>query len=167
MSTPRDLTANRPIRLGTILVRRGLLDEPDVERVLEAQHTSGQPFGLLCEKLFGLDPQLIESAWAQQYASLVETVDPEVTPPTADALREVSRRQAWQFRVLPLAWEGRELRVATTPRNLCRALRFASKVIHTPVHFVMTSELGLERALTRYYAIPGITAVPPRITQNP
>ena len=160
MSTSHDLTAQRPVRLGTILVHRGLLREADVDRVLETQRRTGQPFGLLCEQLFGLAPETIESAWAQQYASLVESVDPEASPPHPDALAMVSRRQAWQFQVLPLTWDGAELEVATTPRNLCRALRFASKVMHTPVHFVMTSDERLGRALATHYPLPGMNALP-------
>ena len=71
----------RTIRLGTILVHRGILEEQQVQRVLEVQERTGDPFGLLCEKLFGVAPSIIESAWAQQYASLVDSTDfTEVTP---------------------------------------------------------------------------------------
>ncbi|MCH2133367.1 MAG: hypothetical protein MK116_06415 [Phycisphaerales bacterium] len=150
----------RTIRLGTILVHRGILTEDQVQRVLVAQQRSGEPFGLLCERLFGVAPSTIESAWAQQYAGLVETVDFTTVDPDPAALDLVTRRQAWQFRVMPVSWDGEELTLATTPNDLCRALRFATNVIDRSVFFVMTSSTALDEALQQYYPLPGMDAVP-------
>ncbi|MCH2152418.1 MAG: hypothetical protein MK089_03665 [Phycisphaerales bacterium] len=144
------------VRLGSILVQRGLLNEDQVKRVLCAQNRTGEPFGLLCERLFGLSPATIESAWAQQYAGLVDTLERSDLCPSMEALAMVTRRQAWQFRVMPVSWDDGELTLATTPNDLCRALRFATNVIGRPVYFVMTTSRTLDTALREYYPLPGI-----------
>ena len=47
----------RGIRLGEILVENGLLTPQQVNQVLKQQKRGGRPFGVLAERMFGLDPQ--------------------------------------------------------------------------------------------------------------
>ena len=145
------------VRLGQLLVESGGLTSRQVDAIVAEQERAGEPFGLLAERLYGVDPQRIEEAWAQQYAGLTRTVNPEVEVFDEKAVALVTRRQAWQFRVLPLRFEGRELIIATTERHLRRALRFATNVIGIPVFFVMADSLALGRALCQRYPLPGMT----------
>jgi hypothetical protein len=145
------------VRLGQLLVETGILDAGQVREVLAVQERTGEPFGLLAERLFGIAPEAVEEAWARQYAGLTRTVDPEVEVCEGRARELVSRRQAWQFRILPLRIEGRELVMATTQRHLRRALRFATNVIGVPVFFVLADAAPLGRALCRHYPLPGLT----------
>jgi len=69
----------------------------------------------------------------------------------------ISRRQAWQFRVLPLRFDGRELMLVTTRTHLCRALRFATAVMCVPVYLVLATPAALGEALCRHYPLPGMT----------
>ena len=145
------------LRLGQLLVKSGVLTGPQVDTILSTQERGGEPFGLLAERLYGVDPQKIEEAWAEQYAVLTRTVNPEVEVYDAKACELVTRRQAWQFRILPLRFEGRELIIATTQGHLRRALRFATNVIGIPVFFVMADSLALGRTLCDRYPLPGMT----------
>ncbi len=145
------------VRLGQLLVESGVLTGKQIDHIVTAQEKTGEPFGLLAERLFGVDPQRIEEAWAKQYAGLTRTVDPEVEVYDKDAAGLVTRRQAWQFRILPLRFEGRELLIATTQRHLRRALRFATNIIGIPVFFVMADPTALGRALCKRYPLPGMT----------
>ncbi len=99
---------------------------------------------------------MIESAWAQQYASLVDSTDLTEVSPTPEALGMITRRQAWQFRVMPVSWDGYELTLATTSNDLCRALRFATNVIDRAVYFVMTDSKSLDESLVKHYPLPGV-----------
>ena len=74
-----------------------------------------------------------------------------------DALAIITRRQAWQFRVLPVRFEPHELMIATTQSHLPRALRFAAHVIGYPVFFVLADPEALGRALCTHYPLPGLT----------
>ncbi|MDP7069773.1 MAG: hypothetical protein QF561_00295 [Phycisphaerales bacterium] len=143
------------LRLGHLLVRKGLLESDQVDRVLREQDRTGEPFGAMCERLFGVDPKDVEQAWADQYASLTQTILLRDEPLDAIALARLSRRQAWQFGALPMRWDGGELMVATTPDLLVRAHRFVSRTIESPVFFVMTSREDLAAALQRVYPLPG------------
>ncbi len=144
------------LRLGQLLVESEVLTGKQVDHIVTVQEKSGEPFGLLAERLFGVDPQKIEEAWAKQYAGLTRTVDPEVEVYDDDASGLVTRRQAWQFRILPLRFEGRELLIATTQQHLRRALRFATNVIGIPVFFVMAKPKALGLALCKRYPLPGM-----------
>ncbi len=145
------------VRLGQLLIESGVLSKPQVAQILDKQEHTGAPFGLLAEQLFGVDPERIEEAWAKQYAGMTRTVDPAVEVYDEQAATLVTRRQAWQFRILPLRLEGRELIIATTQQHLRRALRFATNVIGVPVFFVMAEPVALGRALCARYALPGMT----------
>ena len=145
------------IRLGKILVDKGVLTGSQVHEVLDEQQRTGAPFGLICEQKFGVSPQDVEQAWATQYSAQARTVDPLREPVDRKAIELVTRRQAWQFRVLPLRFDGRELMLVTTRQHLCRALRFATAVIGVPVYVVLATPASLGEALCRHYPLPGMT----------
>jgi hypothetical protein len=146
------------LRLGELLIESGVLSEAQVRAILAHQRETGTPFGVIAERLFDVDPDAVELAWARQYASLTRTIDPDVEVFDPRAIELVTRRQAWQFRVLPVRFEPVELMMATTQAHLRRALRFATNVIGVPVFIVMAEPAALGRALCRHYALPGMTA---------
>jgi hypothetical protein len=147
-----------PMRLGDLLVRHGVLDDEQRDDVLRQQRISARPFGLLAEEMFGVDPRAVERAWAAQYADYAEEVDPEAERPTADALRVIEPRQAWQFGVLPLRIEHDELVLATTEGQLARALRFAGWRLPFQCRFAVCEEERLARAIERHYPMAGMTS---------
>ena len=144
-------------RLGQLLVDAGVLTHAQIEQVLAHQQGTGEPFGLICENKFGVSPAAIEEAWAAQYARWTRQIDPSVEVFEPRALELITRRQAWQFRVLPVRFEGRELMLATTQRHIRRGLRFANNVLGTPSYFVMATPRDLGAALCKHYALPGMT----------
>ena len=145
------------VRLGQVLIENRVLTAAQVAAVLARQQETGAPFGVLCEQLYRVPPAVIEEAWAIQYAGLTRVVDPrrETIDPAALAL--VTRRQAWQFRVLALRFDDRELMLATTQQHLRRALRFATNVIGVPVFFVLSQPQPLGEALCKHCPLPGMT----------
>ncbi len=153
------------VRLGQLLVDEGVLTARQVDLIISEQERTGEPFGLLAERLFGVDPQKIEQAWAKQYAGLTRTVNPAIELFDEQATELVTRRQAWQFRILPMRFEGRELLIATTQQHLRRALRFATNVIGIPVFFVMADPHELGQALCTHYPLPGMT--PESVADDP
>lgn len=143
------------LRLGDVLVRMGALSEEQRAEVLVAQASSGRPFGALAEEMFGVSPKAVERAWASQYGALTgrvdlatERADPEVRP-------LVERRQAWQFQIVPLRFDGGELLVATTEGSLPRAMRFAGWALGAEVSFVLVEEEALLARLGEVYPLPG------------
>lgn len=145
------------LRLGELLVEQGLLTPEQVERILAAQREMGRPFGYLAEQLFGLAAKDIEAAWARQFSQITESVDPLQERVDPAVLESVSRRQAWQFGLLPIRRTGHELMVATTVEHLPRAARFVAWHLGEPVYFVITEAPRLEVALQAHYPLPGMT----------
>jgi hypothetical protein len=146
------------VPIGTLLVNRGVLTREQIDRALQRQHSTGEPLGLICENLFQICPKAIEEAWAEQYSQLTRTTDPELEHFEPRALEFVTRRQAWQFQVLPIRFDGRELMIATTKENLRRALRFATNVIGVPAYLVLAESEKLRAALCRHYPINGMSS---------
>ena len=148
----------RTMRIGELLVRQGAMTNEQVERVLREQIRSTQPFGAICERLFGVSPEIVESCWVEQYTALTGSLIPDFNECDPSVLNTVTGRQAWQFRVVPLRWEDGALVLATTSDHLQRALRFATQVMPVPVFFVLTDSEELGDALSRHYPIPGLDA---------
>ena len=144
------------LRLGDLLVRQGVLTEEQRDAVLAEQRLVGRPFGALAERMFGVNPADVERAWAAQYAQMAEHVDPRSSEIDPYALRLVERRQAWQFRVLPLRFSGEDLVICTTETHLPRAMRFTGWRIGHPVRFVLAPPLQLGEALVAHYPIAGM-----------
>lgn len=146
------------LRLGHVLVDSGVLTEEQVRAVLEHQQECHRPFGVLCEELLGIEPKVIEDAWARQYAMTTRTIDPRYEVFDADVRDLITRRQAWQFRVLPIRFDDCELMVATTAKHLSRALRFVQNTLGVPTYLVLAEPLALGNALCLHYPLPGMTA---------
>lgn len=145
------------LRLGELLVDGGVLSREQADRILETQARTGEPFGVLAERLFGVDPLAVEDAWARQYASMAGRIDPSDARCERSALELVTRRQAWQFRVLPMRFDDRFLAMATTLSHLRRALRFATNMLPCPVYLVLAEPEHLGVALCRHYPMPGMS----------
>lgn len=143
------------VRLGDVLVKMGALSPEQRDEVLAAQATSGRPFGVLAEELFRVSPRDVERAWAAQYAEQSGRIALEAQRADAAVLALVERRQAWQFQVLPLRFEGRELVVATSERALPRAMRFTGWALGEACSFVIAEEDDLHERLARAYPTRG------------
>jgi hypothetical protein len=146
------------LRLGDLLVRNGALTEAQRDSVLDYQRLTGRPFGELAERLFGVGQAAVEQAWAEQYAMIARRVDPRAEPVEAEALSQIDRRQAWQFRLLPLRFDAGELMVCTTQEHLVRALKFAGWRIQPSCYFVLTDPVALGEALMKHYPMAGMSA---------
>jgi hypothetical protein len=153
---------NMALRIGELLIARGLLTEEQVEEILAAQRERGRPFGCLAEQMFGLSAMDIEEVWAEQFGQIAGRIDPrrERIDPAVHAV--VSTRQAWQFAILPMRRQRGELVIATTIYHLPRAMRFIAWHVGEEVQFVVSGMSELEAALNAHYPLPGMHLAVPR-----
>lgn len=152
------------MRLGQILVNRGLLTQDQVDVILSRQEETGRPFGDLAERLFSISPGDVEKAWAEQLSQMSDHIDPTSELIEPDVCSLVTARQAWQFGLLPLRRENGEVIVATTSEHLPRASRFAAWSIAAPILFVVSERGALEQALQQHHPFPGMTLEPTPVT---
>ena len=143
------------VKIGEILVAQGVLSEAQVARIVEEQRGGdAKPFGDLAERLFGINPHVIEDAWVEQYRQETEVTDLGEVDIDADCLRRINRRQAWQFHVLPIGDRGGQMQVATHAENLTRGLNFAGRQFGDPVLMLLAEREQLREFLMRHYPVP-------------
>jgi hypothetical protein len=143
------------LRLGDLLVARGLITDDQRSEALAFQRLHGRPFGLLVEQMFGVAPNAVESAWAEQFAQFADRITADQIKPDPLILGRIDRRQAWQFGVIPLRLEDGELVIATAQDRLARAMRFVGWRIDTSCRFLLCPEDDLVRKLGEHYPMPG------------
>jgi MSHA biogenesis protein MshE len=148
------------VKIGQLLVNQGVLTAEQVEQILAEQKNAGRPFGDLAERLFGISPEAVEKAWIEQYLALSTEIDLDQQRIDVQVLRTLNRRQAWQFRMLPIRREDQDLVMATSRDHLKRAVNFAWRRLHDPVYFMIARRPQLEDFLMRHYPWPGAMDLP-------
>ena len=146
------------LKIGEILIQQGIMTGEQVEHVLKVQRTIGRPFGDLAERLYGIDPNVVQDAWVEQYADLVGRVELQTVQVDAECQSLISRRQAWQFHLVPLFRDGEHLHVATTSESLVRAVNFATRTFGEPVFFRLTDRKQVNAFLMQHYPVPNFLA---------
>ncbi len=146
-------------RIGEILVSRGVLTPDQVDQVLTMQRRRREPFGLLAEEMFAISTKVLEEAWAEQYSYITATIDPGAEGVDKAVIGTLSRRQAWQFKILPVRYDGAEVMVCTAKPFLAKALRFAYQHFGPSCYMVLTDEAKLAAALGEHYPMPGVEHV--------
>ena len=144
------------LRLGDFLVNHGAITAEQRDLILEEQRVAGRPFGQLAERMFGVSAETVERAWAEQYAAMAAPIDPRREEIDEHALTFLTRRQAWQFRMMPLRFENDELLVCTTKEHLVRALKFAGWKLGHPAFFALSDPRQLADALQRHFPMDGM-----------
>lgn len=146
----------RTLRIGDLLVQNGNLTPKQRDHILNTQKVRSRPFGVLAEELFGVTPEAVEDAWSQQYASMTQMVDPRTLNIHPRALKAIERRQAWQFRILPLDTRPNGFVACTTQLHLPRALKFACWKLGEECQFVLADPAHLAEAMQTHYPMAGM-----------
>lgn len=142
------------IQIGQLLVEQGVLSEKQVRHILNIQRVSHRPFGDLAERLYGVSPEAVEDAWVEQYVRMAGVVDLRELQVDLDCLREINRRQAWQFHLLPINRDEQMLNIATSPGNLVRAVNFSARRLDEPVCVLLADRQQLREFLMEHYPVP-------------
>lgn len=140
-------------RLGEILIERGVIDEEQLKKALDAQLIYGAHLGTCLIELGYLDEEVLGRTLAEtfhvEYArgELLEEISPAITEKLPEKVVE-------QYQAVPFDLKGKILQVAMTdPRNLhaLDALRFISG---HQIRAWVAPEVRIFQAMERYYSIP-------------
>ncbi|MEM0914462.1 MAG: hypothetical protein AAGB29_09830 [Planctomycetota bacterium] len=149
--------SHNALRIGEILVARGVLTDQQVFEVVQAQKARRLPFGVLAEKMFDVTIASIEDAWVEQYEQLTGQLSLADVQPTDEALALVNRRQAWQFEMVPVEVdEAGDVLIAASRRRLARAVTFATQHLDRVAYFRVADADDLRGLLKRCYPMPEI-----------
>ena len=139
------------IRLGELLVEQGAISVEQRDEILEIQLESPRPFGVIAEERFGVSPSIVEQAWAAQYAMIATRVDP-LSFEIKESIRSlITKRQAWQFGLIPMKEVGNEIEFVTSMECLSRALRFVGWRLPQMCIFRICDLHTLKRGLAMHY----------------
>ncbi len=132
------------IRIGELLVERGILTSRRVEHLLKIQQRVHRPLGVLAIEFYGVDPKCVEEAWVRQYVRMIGVIDLSHHEIDPYCLKLVSARQAHGFHVLPLCQIGEDLHMATSLEHFAEAMRFVSDQVKEPaiLHAAEDGQLG-------------------------
>lgn len=148
----------QPLRIGEILVEQGVLTEQQAFEIAQQQKRKHVPFGVLAEQMFDVTVHAIEEAWIEQYHRYTGTIDLTDQRFDEQALKQLNRRQAWQFELLPVHEEPTgELLLAAGRQRLARAVTFAVKQIDRPVFFRVAEREQLRGFLRTHYPMPEVS----------
>lgn len=145
--------SNRAVRLGELLVELGQLTPAQVLHILDVQAVTHRPFGDLAERLFGVSPRVVATAWADQFARQTPPQDVADQPCDPKCLRLVTARQAWQFRLVPMRREFGHLLVAVEGERLLNAVNFAGRMLPVSPCFLLAERRSLRSLLMRHYPV--------------
>jgi hypothetical protein len=150
---------HRGIPIGELLVQQGVLDGKQVRHILAVQKVSHRPFGDLAERLYGVDPKMVEDAWVEQYVRTAGVTDLSQIEIDERCLRVINQRQAWQFHVLPVGHDGdQNLNVATDAASLVRAVNFSTRRIDESIYMLIAEREQLREFLMKHYPVPDCIA---------
>lgn len=148
----------RGIRIGEILVERGVLTEHQVFEIAQAQKKQHLPFGVLAERMFDVTLDSVEEAWIEQYHRVSGTLDLDSVQIDTDALKLINRRQAWQFEILPVRFEpDGQLLMAATRERLARAVTFSARRIDREVYMRIAESEQLRDFLKEHFPMPEVS----------
>ena len=146
------------LRIGELLIEQGILSDRQVRHIMSVQRSVSRPFGDLAERLYGVQPHVVEDAWVEQYVRFAGRADLDEVDIDKKCLRLINRRQAWQFHVLPLHRDSENICIATTAEGLVRAVNFATRRFNEPVYFMIAEKSQLHEHLMKHYPVPNFIA---------
>lgn len=142
------------IRLGELLVENGALSPQQVYEITVRQQHDPKPFGVLAEEMFEVTLDSIEQAWSEQYLRQTGLIDLKHEKFPSDATSIIGRRQAWQFQMIPVRFDGEgELLIAAARGRLARAVTFVHKRLTVNPYFRIASDRQIEKYLNKLYPL--------------
>jgi type IV pilus assembly protein PilB len=137
------------LRLGDILLNRGLITEEQLHEVLHRQRSSGDRIGTCLLQLGLIDEETLAQTLSEQYK--VPYVNLEQVDPDPDTVVLIPKKLSLQCQALPLSRTGASLLVAMLdPSNLSAIdeLKFASGL---EVQVFVAPESQIRHATQRFY----------------
>lgn len=148
----------RGLRIGDILIEQGILTERQVRHIQNVQRSVARPFGELAEHLYGLSPKVQDDPFMEQCLAATGAIDLDEIDINTSSLRVLSRRQAWQFHVMPIFRDENNLNLVTDSANFVRAMNFAAHQLIEPSYVMRAERHQLRRLLMRHYPVPQFLA---------
>ena len=138
-------------KIGQIFVDMGFITDDQLGMLLEEQQTRpGSLLGKIAQEMNMLNEEQIVQALSEQMGmQVVELGDAGISH---DVLKKITESMAQLYRVIPVAFEGNRLTVATCdPQNIVIQDELR-QMLGYDVRIVIATESDIKKALDRWYA---------------
>lgn len=138
-------------KIGQIFVDMGFITDDQLGMLLEEQQTRpGTLLGKIAQEMNMLNEEQIVQALSEQMGmQVVELADVGISH---DVLKKITESMAQLYRVIPVAFEGNRLTVATCdPQNIVIQDELR-QMLGFEVRVVIATETDIKKALDRWYA---------------
>ncbi len=137
------------MRIGEILIERGLLSADDLDRALELQKERGEKIGKVLVDLGFVAARDILATLSDQLGMPVVTL--EDRPPTSPETEALPARFLRQFRCLPVAFHDHTVRLAMADPLDFETIAAVRNTTGLKVEPVLAAEQEILDAIDRYY----------------
>ncbi|MFN0022087.1 MAG: GspE/PulE family protein [Pirellulaceae bacterium] len=138
-------------KIGQIFVDMGFITDDQLGMLLEEQQTRpGSLLGKIAQEMNMLNEEQIVQALSEQMG--MQVVELGDTGLSHDVLKKITESMAQLYRVVPVAFEGNRLTVATCdPQNIVIQDELR-QMLGYDVRIVIATETDIKKALDRWYA---------------
>jgi len=144
------------VRLGELLVTKGLITPTQLEEGLQQQSKTGDYLGVVLVRLgFLTEARLIETLAEQLNIPSVRLATYQIEP---EALEKVTPKVATHYHLMPLTLRGGILQVAIADPFDVQTLDELKLLLDCPVQPVLASQAEITEAIQRHYGV-GASAV--------
>lgn len=138
-------------KLGTYLIKQGLITEEQLRRAVQERRETGQRLISVMNNL----NYISESKLLAQLSNLyrMEVVDLDYIIPDESVLKVIPAEKAFHYEVLPIERKGRYLTVAMPDPTDISAIEDLRFITGMEINPVLASESSIREALDRYYTM--------------
>ena len=137
-------------RLGDTLIKKGLINQEQLDKALAEQSKSGKFLGDILVKLQFVTEDGLLKALAEQFETqYVALSNVRINP---DIAKMVPRDMVWQHKVMPIEMRNSILLIAIpNPLDMWPMSHFQEKLKLSEVQFVLATKTDILRTIEKYY----------------
>jgi len=143
----------KPIRLGDLLIDKGLIDQDQLRIALIEQKKNHQPLGKIFVRLGFISETMLRDVLGESFGQ--ESVDLSHVVPDSDAIKLIPKEVARRYHMLPLRMdtEMNELTVAMSDTFNIVALDQTAAILNGQIEIkpILAGEAQIEAAIDQFY----------------
>lgn len=145
------MASEQPIRLGELLIQKELITLDQLDTALKEQKRTGSFLGSTLMRLGLIRPDKLLPVLSDQLN--IEYVSLKGLNISPEAIKNVPAKFAYHYKLIPLSWDGEELKIAVTDPYDVHTLDDVGLLLNCRVLPVLGEESDIMDALKKYYGV--------------
>ncbi len=145
------MTMKKSIRLGEMLINKGLISPADLERALKEPRATGEYIGTILVKLGIISEDALIPVLAEQLGIKHANIgDLQIDP---DVIKKVPAKFAYHYKMIPMNFEDNILTIGVADPTDIHTLDDIRLLLSYEIEPVLCGEKDLAEAIKKYYGI--------------